>query len=199
MARKPLMPVAKSAKLCIIRMILENFFLEMIGIDLFSGAGGMSLGAALAGVEVKVAVESDRFAGETFAKNHPNVELINRRIETIRPKEIKSWKLFGSPMIVFGGPPCQGFSWSNVRTRNTENESNWLFHEFIRVVKILAPEWVVFENVRGITDTAGGIFAKTIVNYLEKINYSVTMALLNAKDFGVPQNRERIVIVASKK
>jgi len=170
----------------------------MIGIDLFSGVGGMSLGATLAGVEVRVAVERDQFAGETFLRNHPGVELINRSIETVHAKEMKSWRQFGSPMIVFGGPPCQGFSWSNARTRNADNQSNWLFHEFIRVVKTLKPEWIIFENVRGIIDTAGGVFIKTIVKELEKQNYSVTMALLNAKDFGVPQDRTRFFLVGNR-
>lgn len=170
----------------------------MIGIDLFSGAGGMSLGAICAGIEVQIAVENDQFAAETFSHNHPKADVINQDIETITNRTAKSWKKPDSPMIVFGGPPCQGFSWSNARTRNTGNQSNWLFNEFIRVVDALNPEWVVFENVRGITDTAGGIFVDAITKALKGKKYTIATALLNAKDFGVPQDRTRFFLVGNR-
>lgn len=158
----------------------------------------MSLGATRAGIEVKVAVDNDPFAAATFSGNHQGVEFINCNIENISIEEIKSWKRSNEALVVFGGPPCQGFSWSNARTRNTENRSNWLFHEFIRVVRVLKPEWIVFENVRGIIDTAGGVFAKSIINEFTKLKYSISTALLNAKDFGVPQDRTRFFLVGNR-
>ena len=100
----------------------------MIGIDLFSGAGGLSLGAELAGITIKMAVEKDKAAALTYSKNHHNVMMLNDDIRkfTIIPEELNSQD---EQRIIIGGPPCQGFSLSNVRTRNIENIKNWLFEE----------------------------------------------------------------------
>jgi hypothetical protein len=91
--------------------------------------------------------------------------------------------------IVFGGPPCQGFSYSNLRTRSADNPENWLFMEFVRVVQVWQPDWVVFENVRGVVNTAGGILFDHVIDHLTKLGYTTTHGLLNAMDFGVPQDR----------
>jgi DNA (cytosine-5)-methyltransferase 1 len=121
----------------------------MIGIDLFAGAGGMSVGASRAGVRVEFAVELDRFAARTYAKNHPSTVVYNGDVRGITADVLRPWARRRDELVVFGGPPCQGFSWSNARTRNTRNSANWLFLEFVRVVGLLTPAWVVFENVQG--------------------------------------------------
>ena len=90
----------------------------MVGIDLFAGAGGMSLGAIQAGIEVRIAIEADPHAGETYAHNHPHTKVIVDDIKNIKKIDISS---NGSSKILFGGPPCRGFSTSNQRTRNTSN------------------------------------------------------------------------------
>jgi DNA (cytosine-5)-methyltransferase 1 len=168
---------------------------RLYGVELFAGAGGMSLGAKNAGVDVKVAVEIKPSACLTFAKNHPTTELLSRDI-----REVTSFRLpkRDVPLVVFGGPPCQGFSTSNQRTRNRTNPTNWLFLEFLRVVDLLGPEWLVFENVAGIVHTEGGYFLQRLEGHLKKRGYRVSSALLNAADFGIPQRRTRFFLVGSR-
>lgn len=166
----------------------------MIGIDLFAGAGGMSLGAISAGVRLKLAVELDKHAAATYKANHAGTRLIIDDIRNIQQFDIER---HNQPLIVFGGPPCQGFSTSNQRTRSKQNESNWLFKEFVRVVKIARPEWIVFENVKGILETEKGKFLEQITNSFTDLGYSITYGLLKASDFGVPQHRSRFFLIGS--
>ena len=166
----------------------------MIGIDLFSGAGGMSLGARRAGVDVQYVIDNDEHAAATYCLNHqPKLGFINDDIRNVTPVKIHE----NSPLVLFGGPPCQGFSTSNQRTRNSKNEGNWLFHEFINFVRFYSPRWVVFENVKGIVETERGYFLKSVVQQLSDLGYACEVAVLNAKDYGVPQSRDRLFIVAN--
>jgi len=169
----------------------------MVGFDIFSGAGGMSLGASSAGIDVKYALEKDKYAAETFLYNHKDVQMLNEDIKKICeiPPLLKKTK---DTTILFGGPPCQGFSYSNQRTRNKNNEKNWLFKEFVRITNLWQPDWFVLENVSGILHTEKGFFLEQILNEFHKIGYTLNYMLLNAVDFGVPQNRERFFLVGSK-
>lgn len=168
----------------------------MKGIDIFSGAGGMSVGAAMAGVDIITAVEKDQYAAKTYALNHKNTNVICDSIEDIadfgglRPK---------GECILFGGPPCQGFSTSNQRTRSMSNQNNWMFKEFLRAVKQAEPDWVVFENVKGILETENALFLNFVLEGLKNLGYTTNHFLLNAADFGVPQNRARLFIIGSLK
>lgn len=167
----------------------------MIGIDLFSGAGGMSLGAKLAGVDVQIAVEVDSHAADTYLYNFtPKLGLYRGDIREFRKIKLDSKK---GPTVVFGGPPCRGFSTSNQKTRNKRNSNNWLFQEFIRVTRDYMPDWVVFENVRGILETEGGFFADLVMKQLETLGYTTVAQLLHAADFDVPQKRARFFIIGS--
>jgi DNA (cytosine-5)-methyltransferase 1 len=166
----------------------------MVGVDLFSGAGGMSLGAQWAGVRVRFAVELDVHAAKTYAANHPYVSVINTRIENVRSITVPKRE---RPLILFGGPPCQGFSTSNQRTRTSENPLNWLFRDYIRIVRELMPDWVVFENVPGIVVTEGGRFLKAVLLDFVRLGYRTEHFVLNAVNFGVPQRRSRLFVVAS--
>lgn len=165
----------------------------MIGVDLFSGAGGMSLGAEWAGVKVKLALELDESAFSTYSKNHP--ECLTLRGDAQKIFDIRWAATDPSEMVVFGGPPCQGFSTSNQRTRTKKNEKNWLYLSFIAFVANVRPAWVVFENVRGIIETEGGMFAKQVEADLKRLGYFTSSGLLNAADFGVPQVRSRFFII----
>jgi len=167
----------------------------MIGVDLFAGAGGMSVGATTVGVNVRIAVESNRYAAATYRTNHPGVELHEGDIRGFIPPDLRARE---EPLVVFGGPPCSGFSTSNQRTRSSINPSNWLFREFIRVVRALHPEWVVVENVKGILETEGGAFVRAIKDELRRSGYSLTQRVLNAANFGVPQRRSRLFIVGRR-
>ena len=126
----------------------------MLAVDLFSGAGGMSLGAIAAGCRVALAVEIETNAARTYQLNHPGTTVLNVDICAYRPRKRMAGEK-GEPTMIFGGPPCQGFSTSNQRTRNTLNPTNWLFEEYFRVAKILRPDWIVIENVRGLLETVG--------------------------------------------
>jgi DNA (cytosine-5)-methyltransferase 1 len=167
--------------------------ISAVGIDLFAGAGGMSIGAMRAGVDIKVAVEIDKYAGLTYKLNHPNTFLFN---DDIRKFKIDSLRISKKIIkILFGGPPCQGFSTSNQKTRSKENEKNWLFKEYLRLTREQRPDWVIVENVKGIIETEQGFFFETITKELNKIGYTTNYAVLNSADYGVPQIRNRIFIV----
>jgi DNA (cytosine-5)-methyltransferase 1 len=171
---------------------------QIVGIDLFAGAGGMSLGASHAGVKVILAVEMDHFAALTYSKNNPHTEVLNDDIRRLTSAKLKGVARSAATTVVFGGPPCQGFSYSNQRTRSPENPENWLFLEFLRVVRIAKPDWVVFENVKGIVDTANGVFLEQVVDRLDGLGYTTQHSLLNAMHFGIPQNRARFFLVGSR-
>ncbi len=158
----------------------------------------MSLGAERAGIQIQLAVESDVHAAETYARNHPRIAVFNDDIRRLSDRRIRSIPKGTRPSIVFGGPPCQGFSYSNLRTRSPSNPENWLFREFLRVVRVWAPDWVLFENVRGIVNTARGVFVTRVVDELGKLGYATVFGLLNAMDFGVPQDRTRFFLVGSR-
>ncbi len=158
----------------------------------------MSLGALLAGVTVELAVELDKFAAKTYAKNHPNTCLRVGDVRKLTKRSLAPWRKQRDRLLVFGGPPCQGFSWSNLKTRNTENQDNWLFREFVRIVGLLGPAWVVFENVQGIVNTAEGAFVEELSEDLVDLGYEVHSKRLNALDHGVAQDRTRFFLVASR-
>jgi len=167
----------------------------MIGIDLFSGAGGLSAGAIAAGVRIAIAIESDPHAAATYRANHPEVHLLVSDIRSVpNIPRIDTTQ----PTVVFGGPPCQGFSTSNQRTRTIDNPYNHLYREFMRQVRSVEPTYVVFENVKGFQETKGGVFFDAVVQELRELGYYVDHAVLTATDFGVPQRRSRLFILASQ-
>lgn len=159
---------------------------------MFAGAGGMSLGARMAGVATKVAVEIHHAAFDTYRHNHPDCTVLQMGVEYLQNLAMP---FPTDDLIVFRGPPCQGFSTANQRTRSTENKKNWLFRAFIAFVKRIKPAWVIFENVKGILETEKGLFAKRIRKDLEHLGYRCEQGLLNAADFGVPQSRSRFFII----
>lgn len=162
-------------------------------IDIFSGAGGMSIGASMVGIDVIVAVEYDKHAAATFKANHPKSEIITKDI-----REVIFDKKYKNPFLLFGGPPCQGFSTSNTKTRNSENSNNSLFYEYIRQVKELTPEWFVFENVEGIKSFEKGTVIDKLEEEFEKLGYKTNWNVLTASDYGVPQSRNRFFMVGNR-
>ena len=170
---------------------------QLVAIDLFAGAGGMSLGASMVGIDVKLAIEIDPFAAQTFALNHPQTPVMQRDIRSIKKSDLPDKN--GMQSIIMGGPPCQGFSTSNQKTRTTKNPNNWLFREYLRLVKLWAPDWVIFENVTGLAHTADGLFLEAVQAKLESLGYALSTWMLTATAYGVPQKRSRLFIVGSKK
>lgn len=168
--------------------------LNFDAVDIFSGAGGLSIGAERAGLNIAIAVEKDVFAAETFLHNHPLSKILCDDICDIKPLEHTG----ANPFIVFGGPPCQGFSTSNTKTRSLENANNFLFHQFLRFVDELQPSWFLFENVEGITSFDKGNTVKEIKRLFGELGYSTTEKVLYASDYGVPQHRNRFIMVGNR-
>ena len=168
----------------------------MIGIDLFSGAGGMSLGAIECGINIAHAIESEPNAVLTYKHNHPGTSVHARDIRTIAGSELKVESK--KPIVMFGGPPCQGFSTSNQKTRTSLNSNNWLFEEYVRLANEIEPEWLVFENVRGLMETENGRFFDLVLSSLGDMGYTCSPMVLNSADYGVPQSRNRLFVVGSK-
>lgn len=168
----------------------------MKSLDLFAGAGGMTLGFQNAGIESIGAIEIDRFAAETFAYNFPNVPIYNRDISSFSEDEIKL--LFSGVDIIAGGPPCQGFSVAGPSQYGIIDKRNTLIMEFYRFISILKPMYCVLENVKGILNGKMNASQKALNTYrgeLKKIGYETKVFVLQAADFGVPQYRERVVVI----
>lgn len=172
-------------------------------IDLFSGVGGLSLGFELAGFESVAAIDFWDDAIKTY--NHNRVNKVGTTIDIkkfndeLLPTIIKKNKIDG----IIGGPPCQGFS--TARLSNATNkiheinkERNHLYLEFYRTVEIVKPSFFVIENVRGLVSANQGEFVKDIIERFGNIGYKVEYKILNASDYGVPQNRQRVFFVGLK-
>lgn len=172
--------------------------LQMKGIDLFAGAGGLSTGAVQQGIDVVLAVEQDALAARAFQANHPDCELFVDDIRRLPSRKIAALPRGSTGTVVFGGPPCQGFSYSNSRTRGVQNRNNWLFEEFARVVACWQPDYILLENVRGIMDTAKGVVLDAILDRFDRLGYALNYGLLNAQDYGVPQCRTRFFLLGCR-
>jgi DNA (cytosine-5)-methyltransferase 1 len=169
-------------------------------LDTFAGAGGFSLGFYLTGqYEIVGAIEKDAWACDTFQYNHPNTMVMCRSMEDMTDAEIKF--SFPNIDIVLGGPPCQGFSIANKKALDPKDPRNSLFTEFIRVGKLLEPEVMILENVPNIYNALTAdkkSVLDIIISELKKLNYHVYHAVLSATDYGVPQIRKRLFVIASK-
>lgn len=179
---------------------LENFSYDtskLAMIDLFCGAGGFAVGASWAGFESVVGIDHLQPAMETWMYNHPRALGCLGDIKQIDPEYIKrilEEKGVKKIHLITGGVPCQGFSIAN-RKHNDNDERNFLFLEYMRFVKAFTPDYIILENVSGMRSTAGGHFEKSIKADMESLGYTVTIKMLNAADFGVPQIRQRLLFV----
>ena len=167
-----------------------------IGIDIFSGAGGLSLGAEMAGFEIRYAVEKDKSAAATYRHNHPNTLVLENDIHNINPQDYLLPNEHVS--IVFVGPPCQGFSLSNTMSRNMDNPNNSLFEEFLRFVSVIHPDWFLFENVEGFAHFEKGKIQHLVEQRFWDMGYEVFPKVLWASDYGVPQHRNRFFMVGNR-
>jgi len=176
-------------------------------ISLFSGAGGMDIGFHKAGFETAVAVEQDPSCCATLRRNMPNVNVMEGDITQISTTEIlKAGKMKPlEPSLVIGGPPCQSFSLAGKRM-GMDDPRGKLILEYIRVVREALPVAFVMENVRGMATWSSGKALDAILNeasreiiYDDKVyKYDLSYKILNAVDYGVPQFRERIIIIGNR-
>lgn len=166
-------------------------------IDLFSGCGGLSKGFMDAGFDVLLGVDHDNDSLETFKLNHENSQVLNLDLFDIsNVKKIKKALNGESPDVIVGGPPCQGFSLTG--TRNFDDKRNQLYLSMIEAVKELKPKAFLIENVPGVARLYGGTVKDEIISRLTKLGYNVSMEILTAADYGVPQIRKRLVFVGLK-
>ena len=170
----------------------------MKSLDLFAGAGGITLGFKYAGITSIGAIEIDRFAAETFKYNFPEIPMYNRDIYSFSDDEIV--ERFGGVDIVAGGPPCQGFSVAGPTQYGIIDKRNTLIMELFRFISLLRPKYCVLENVKGILSGKMNASQKALAVYMDAlkgIGYTSNVYVLQAADFGVPQFRERVVIISS--
>lgn len=182
-------------------------------IDLFSGCGGLSLGLEQAGFTPLLFSEINGSAAETYIANRADMSIVPvGDVYNLTDTDLKLlqtyWRYHDIPSIdlVCGGPPCQGFS--GIGHRRTfkldkkEIPSNHLFEEMVRVIRVVQPKLFLFENVRGLLNarwdasgTSGEIFTAVLKAFAELKNYRIKWDLIHAKDYGVPQNRPRVLMV----
>jgi len=171
-----------------------------IGIDLFAGAGGLSLGFEQAGFDVAAAVEIDPIHCATHEFNFPYSKAICASVVDLTGAEIKRRIGFSKADIdvVFGGAPCQGFSM--IGKRALDDARNLLVFHYVRLVEELRPKFCVFENVKGLTLGKHAQFLDELINALGAAGYRVLLPyrVLNASDFGVPQDRQRLFLLAAR-
>lgn len=172
-----------------------------IGIDLFAGAGGLSLGFEQAGFDVKAAVEIDPVHCAVHEFNFPTTKVICQSVETLSGDEIRAVSGIGNQTVdcVFGGAPCQGFSL--IGQRVLDDPRNSLVLDFVRIVKELDAETFVFENVKGLTLGKHRRFLEELVGAFKVAGYecSLPWKVINAGNYGAPQSRERLFLMGARK
>lgn len=166
-------------------------------LDLFCGCGGLSLGFESAGFDVTLAIDMWKDAVITYNYNRDKKVAICEDIHNITDSYLKKLNQQGRIVGVIGGPPCQGYS--TVGTRQINDPRNHLYLEYCRVVECLKPEFFVIENVKGLLTLSSGIFKEDIITRFSNLGYHVNYKIINASNYGVPQNRERIFFVGMKK
>ena len=172
---------------------VKAMIIKMKIISLFSGCGGLDLGFEKAGFTISVANEFDKTIWETFEINHPHTKLIKGDIRNIQEKNFPD-DIDG----IIGGPPCQ--SWSEAGSlRGINDARGQLFFEYIRILNDKQPKFFLAENVSGMLSNRHSEAVKNIVSMFEECGYDVSISLVNAKDYGVAQERKRVFYIGFRK
>lgn len=180
--------------------IAEQIPFKGMFVDLFCGAGGLAQGFVWSGWTPIIANDNDKYAIETYKANIGNHAICgdvnsDEVFDAIVNSAIAARNANpGVPLFVLGGPPCQGFSTANTR-RGANDMRNWLFKAYAKIVKAINPDGFVFENVKGITNLDGGKFFEMIKTELKTCVDDIKVNKINAAEFGVPQRRERVIII----
>jgi len=165
-------------------------------IDLFCGCGGLSRGFELAGFETILAIDMWDDAIKTYNHNHSKNVAICKDIRDLDNNFLEELNKNNDIVGIVGGPPCQGYS--TVGKRDINDERNYLYLEYCRVVEKVRPQFFVLENVKGLLTLNDGLFKQDIIKRFSDLGYNVTYKILNASDYGVPQNRQRVFFVGMK-
>ncbi len=166
-------------------------------ISLFSGCGGLDLGFERAGFNILVANEFDKTIWATYKENHPNTHLIEDDVRQITKADISEY-IDGEVDGIIGGPPCQ--SWSEAGSlKGIKDERGQLFYDYIRILKEFQPKFFLAENVSGMLADRHSIAVQNILEMFDKAGYDVTFSLVNAKDYGVAEERKRVFYIGFRK
>lgn len=166
-------------------------------VDLFCGAGGFSLGFEREGFDSILAIDKWNDAVLTYNHNREDKCALNIDIHDYTNEMLDELAKKNKVVGIIGGPPCQGFSM--VGKRESGDERNSLYLEYVRFVNQLKPAFFILENVKGLLSLEKGVFRDDIIERFSKLGYNVTFKLLRASDYGVPQSRERVFFVGLKK
>jgi len=168
-------------------------------IDLFCGAGGLSEGLRQAGYDVLAGNDFDEAASRTFSATHKGAVFLPGSIQDVSAQDFldATGLKKGELDCLVGGPPCQAFSVYN-HQRGLHDERSHLFQEYMRIVEGLHPKWVILENVTGIFSAGGGAAVTGIVERFEALGYRVEYRILKAEEYGVPQERRRVVFIGNR-
>ena len=166
-------------------------------LSLFAGAGGLDLGFERAGFEIPVANEFDKTIWATFKANHPKTHLIEGDVRQITKNDIAQF-INGNIDGIIGGPPCQ--SWSEAGAlRGIEDARGQLFFDYIRILKEFQPKFFLAENVSGMLANRHSKAVQNILHMFEEAGYDVSLTLVNAKNYGVAQERKRVFYIGFRK
>ena len=173
----------------------ETISQPLTAMDLFAGAGGMSIGLEKAGFKVIYANEINEDAASTYSHNFPHVYLENKDIRDVNLSRLNLKLKRPVVNLIAAGIPCQGFSTAG--KRDPRDPRNQLYKEVLRFVRKFKPKFVVIENVVGMLYAANGIFIKRIESRLIEMGYIVHHRVLEASSYGVPQRRKRLFIIGT--
>ena len=171
-------------------------------VDLFAGVGGLSMGFEDNGFVTVIANDFDENAANTFKLNHPHVKFIDGDVAKIGKNKIS--ELLGDTQIdvMMGGIPCQSFSMAGRRIRkgidHSDDPRHFMYKEYFRLLEMMKPKIAIIENVKGILSSHKGEIMREIVISFENHGYKADFKLLNASEYGVPQVRERVVVIANR-
>ena len=178
---------------------VQKNIMRPVAVDLFAGAGGMSLGFEQAGFDVAAAIEIDPIHACVHHFNFPGCAVIPRSVRDLSGDDIRKIAgIEGKVHVVFGGAPCQGFSM--IGKRVLDDPRNSLVRDFVRIVSELDADYFVFENVKGLTVGDHRRFLEELIETFERHGYSVRLpwSVLNAACYGVPQDRKRLFLLGAK-
>ncbi len=174
----------------------EKTVTSLNAVDLFSGGGGLTMGLKMAGFDVKAAVELDAHAAATFQANHRETKLFVQDIRFVKGSDILNLIPEQHLDLLSACPPCQGFTSLTAKYKR-EDPRNLLINEMLRLVEETNPSAIMMENVPGLA-SRGNHLLSPVVERLKKLGYIVNYGVLQVADFGVPQFRKRLVLLAGK-
>lgn len=185
------------------RMAAPSVPPELQVVDLFCGAGGLSLGFEMAGFQSVLGIDAWEPATTTFRSHHPSATVVLQDIQDVDPEELPELAnlAMGDVGVLCGGPPCQGFS--KAGRSLADDPRNFLYRHFLYAVESLLPRWVVMENVPALLENVE--VARALVNDFRSLSvpknqeYEVQLGVVNAAWFGVPQTRQRLIVLAKRK